>query len=133
MSVTKPTVKRTPIRTEKTMTAYLHYLEARAKEKHPKNPFASIEDEALITFKHWLIIPNRFPYDAIAVTSHLLFTRRRVAFDWDLLNEDELQELHELKKGYIREHYDLIWENMPKAQSVPGHFHLHLLVLKRWE
>lgn len=74
---------------------------------------------------------NKYPYDAVATTSHILATKREVSFDWSLLNSEEKNEFEEIKKNYLVNHYDVIWENLPKGQTIPGHFHLNLLVLKR--
>lgn len=129
--VMKQHIDRTFLRSEETMNRYIAYTKARAQMPHPPDPFADLDAIALETFEHWVIVPNDYPYDAIATVSHLLFTRRAVAFDWTLLNNAELAELEELRTRYLNEHYDLIWENLPKGQTVPGHFHLHLLTLRR--
>ncbi len=97
----------------------------------PENPFADNEKNAIIKFKHWLLIENEFPYDAIATQNHLLFTRRVIPFKWEALSKEERKELESLKSGYLAEHYDAVWENLPKGQTVPGHFHLQVLTLKR--
>jgi hypothetical protein len=80
-----------------------------------------------------VIIENEFPYDAIATTSHMISTKREVRLDWNLLNDDEIKEFEDIKENYLHDNYDVLWENLPKGQSIPGHFHLHLLVLKREE
>jgi hypothetical protein len=129
--VMKKYIDRTFLRSEETMDRYIAHAAERAKIENPPNPFENIEEMAIKSFNHWVIVPNEFPYDAIATTSHLLFTKRTVPFDWTLLNTDELEELESLRKTYLNEHYDLIWENLPKGQTVPGHFHLHVLILKR--
>ncbi len=131
MSVLKKQISRTFVRSDAMMDKYIASIKARAKMENPPNPFEDIESIALKKFKHWVIIPNDFPYDAIATTNHLLFTRRKVAFSWDLLTKDEIDELNHLKKTYIADNYDAIWENLPSGQTVPGHFHLQLLILKR--
>ncbi len=131
MSTLKKHITRTFVRSEDTMNKYMEMIQKRAKMKNPPNPFEDLESMALKTFKHWVIIPNDFPYDAIATTNHLLFTRRKVAFNWDLLTKEEIDELTQLKNGYIADNYDVVWENLPSGQTAPGHFHLHLLILKR--
>jgi hypothetical protein len=63
----------------------------------------------------------------------MIVTKRIVPFDWRLLTPEEEKEIEFLKETYLNEHYEVVWENLPKGQTVPGHFHLHLLVLKRSE
>lgn len=110
------------------------YLEQRKlRTKHPElyPPFSPTEKDALKVFDYWMIIPNDFPYDAVAEQHDMLFTRRPVVFDWDLLTPQELHELQDLKKSYIADTYDVLYENLPRGRTVPGHFHLHLLKLRR--
>lgn len=110
------------------------YLEQRKRRVHdPKNnpPFEPRIDNAIREFDHWFIIENDFPYDAIATTHHLLFTKRKVAFEWDLLTQEEREELEYLKKEFFNNEYDVFYENLPKGQTLRSHFHLHLLILKR--
>lgn len=124
-------VTRTFLRTDEMMSKYMQESEKRHASGTIVNPFANWNDSLVKEFQHWVIIKNDFPYDAIATISHMISTKREVAFDWDLLNEEELSEFASLKKGYIKDNYDVLFENLPKGQTFPGHFHLHLLVLKR--
>ena len=123
------------MRTKETMKKYFDYLAEIAKKElnndKEEDPFKDIEKRAIKKFKYWILVKNNFPYDAIAEISHLLFTRRKVPFDWELLTTEERNELIELKKTYLKENYDTIIENLPSIQTVPGHFHLQLLKLKR--
>jgi len=96
-------------------------------------PFEDFEASTVKKFKHWLIVKNEFPYDAVSEVNHMLFTIRKIPFSWDYVNKDEMDELNELKKTYLNKEYDVIYENLPKGQTVPGHFHIHLLKLKREE
>ncbi len=128
---------KTFLRSEKTMMDYYNFSKNKKKNKKDVKKevsFLDRLDEIVIKkFKYWVIIPNRFPYDAIAEINHMLFIKRDVKFDWDLLKEEEKEELIFLKKNYLSENYDSILENLPAAQTVPGRFHLHLLKLKREE
>ncbi len=128
--VLKTKVKEvTLMRSKKTMKKYFDYLN-NIKDVKNEKPFSDIEDRAIKKFKYWIIVENNFPYDAIAEISHLLFTRREVAFNWKLLTKDEREELIEIKSEYLSKHYDTVFENLPSIQSAPGHFHLQLLKLK---
>ncbi len=127
--VVKKKIDITFVRTKKTMEKYLKAVEQFRRGE--KKPFDGEFENPIAEFKHWVIIKNAFPYDSFAEVHHLIFTKRKVDFNWDKLTDEEIQELNEIKKTYASEHYDAIWENLPKAQSAPGHFHLHLLKLKR--
>ncbi|MGB0925343.1 MAG: hypothetical protein ACPGTS_01390 [Minisyncoccia bacterium] len=124
----------THTRTKKTMRKYYDVMNerhtARKNRKPSVNPFLK---KSIISFDHWEIIENDFPYDAIADVSHMLFPKRDFVFDWDLMNIKEREELDTLKKTYFNDNYDVVYENLPGAQTIPGRFHLHLLKLKRYE
>lgn len=118
-------------RETETREKYQKYL--KSIENQPNiNIFTDWRNKKVIAeFEHWAIIENDFPYDAIASTNHLLFTKREIPFDWDLLNQEELKELNKIRKEYLNKNYEVVWENLPKGQTVPVHFHLHLLTLIR--
>jgi len=46
------------------------------------------------------------------------------------LTKEESQELQDIKGSYINTEYDWIIEPTHKNKSIPGHFHLHLIVGK---
>jgi diadenosine tetraphosphate (Ap4A) HIT family hydrolase len=80
-------------------------------------------------FKHWKIIENIYPYDAVASLHDMLITKRHLSKDIELL-EEEIAELYELKETILNETYTFVMEALPKNKSVPGHYHLHLIVSK---
>lgn len=88
--------------------------------------FADWRDRLIKEYDYWVIIENYFPYDKIAHTSHILITKRIVPFDWTLLTQEEVKELFYVKKD-IGGKYSFLIENLPSIQSIPKHFHLHLL------
>lgn len=122
-------------RTTDMMKKYHTVMSERAAAR--KNNTFSIypyTETILKEFKYWKIVPNDFPYDAIADINHMIFPKRDFKFDWSLMNNEERDELDYLKnKGYIAEHYDVVYENLPSGQTMPGRFHLHLLKLKRYD
>lgn len=124
-------ITRTFLRTEGMMTKYMEVMKEREAKGIKYNPFTSNSEIVVKEFRYWNIIENEFPYDAVATTTHMIATKREVPFDWSLLNEEEKIEFEKIKKEYIAEHYDAIWENLPKGQTISKHFHLNLLVLKR--
>ncbi len=124
-------VTRTFLRTEETMNKYMEMSNNKREKGESVNPFLNWQDSLVKEFTHWVIIENGFPYDAIASVSHMLSTKRAVAFDWNLLNEDEKSEFELIKHTYLKETYDVLWENLPRGATFPAHFHLHLLILRR--
>lgn len=84
------------------------------------------DEEAISVFEHWKIIPNKFPYDLIAKTHHMLIPLRHcIATE---LTEEEKNELALIKSGYVNVNsYDYILEPVDKNKSIPTHFHLHLI------
>lgn len=84
--------------------------------------------ETLQPFEHWTVIENIFPYDKIAKTHHMAIPKRHVT---ELeLSEEELKELRTIKETYFHTNYDFIIEATYRMKSIPGHFHIHLIVLK---
>lgn len=77
-------------------------------------------------FSYWRIIDNRFPYDRIAKTNHILIPKKHTIENG--LNEAEKEELLSIKQGYLKDNYELLIEVTNK--SIPAHFHVHLVVIK---
>lgn len=124
-------VTKTFLRSPETMEKYIKFSEEMKEKGITPDPYKDWREDMVKEFNYWVIKENKFPYDAVATVSHMLSTKRDVVFDWNLLNEDELNELKELKNTYIKDNYDVFYENLPKGITVPTHFHLHLIVLKR--
>lgn len=76
-------------------------------------------------FKHWIIVKNKFPYDAVARTHDLIVSKRHVG--WNKLSKLELAELKKLKETYLCQNYSFLLEAFAKDRSVPNHYHLHLI------
>lgn len=112
------------LRSKETHDYYLTVREARGSD------FACplCDRDAIQQFQHWKIIPNRFPYDRIAVTHHMIVSLRHVP-DSELLPE-EIDELIELKQGILRDSYDMLTESLGGHKSIPSHAHRHLITLK---
>ncbi len=121
-------ITRTFLRSDEMMTKYMEVMKEREASGIKYSPF---DEPPIKEFEHWVIIDNQFPYDAIATTTHMLATKRKVAFDWELLTTEEKSEFEQIKKEYLSLQYDAIWENLPKGQTQPEHFHMNLLILKR--
>lgn len=79
-------------------------------------------------FEHWKIVENEYPYDGVAVISHVLTTKKhKVEKNF---TKEEREELVEIKRE-LGNQYDMIIENGWQNQSIPEHYHLHLLILKQ--
>ncbi len=109
-------------RTKATHEAYQAVKEARKGSGH----CALCKEAPTVSFEHWVIYPNDFPYDAIAKVHDLIVTKRHVTFAE--LNEAERAELEHLKQTYLNERYDSLIESLPVRQSIPLHAHYHLVI-----
>lgn len=78
-------------------------------------------------FQYWKIINNNFPYDKVSRIHHMIIPKRCVTEK--NLTPAETAEFLSLKSSYINQNYGHIIEAVNKGKSIPGHFHLHLLVL----
>lgn len=79
-------------------------------------------------FKHFVIVENHFPYDAVASESLIIFPKRHVTESE--LSREEQEEFMRLKteNKFVRS-FDYILTGMAKT-SIPAHFHAHLVKLK---
>lgn len=81
-------------------------------------------------FKYWKIIKNDFPYDRIASRHDMLVPIRHATEE--KLNRKEQAEYKKIKETYLEESsYDYFLEVSQKGKSIPSHFHMHLIVLKK--
>ncbi len=86
------------------------------------------EEPRLKEWKYWFLIENRFPYDDVFETSHMLVISREVGAIYDLT----LMENHELLqiRRTLKENYDAIMDNLPHKRSVATRYHIHLVKFK---
>ena len=82
---------------------------------------------AIQKFTHWKIIPNKFPYDRIAETHHMIVPLRHVAEPE--LTKEETVEFQRIKYTELQE-YETLLEATKRTKSIPAHYHLHLINLK---
>lgn len=111
-------------RTPETEEKYAEYIKTRG----PSAGCVLCGRPAIQTFTHWKIVENRFPYDKIAKVHHMLVAKEHLA--QENVPQEAWWEFDKLKKGFINENYALILEQTPKESSIPGHFHVHLIVIK---
>lgn len=84
------------------------------------------EREPLLEFTYWKVVANHFPYDRVAALHEMIVPKRHT--NGSDLTTEELAELSKLKQSVLNERYTFIIEGLPHARSIPGHFHLHLVV-----
>lgn len=85
------------------------------------------EAEPIKKFNFWKLTDNKFPFDRLAKTHHMLLPIRH-ALEADL-KEEEKNELIEIKQ-ILDNDYNFIIEATNKTKSIPTHFHLHFIVAK---
>lgn len=84
---------------------------------------------ALAEYAHWRIVENIYPYDAVAAKHDMLVTKHHLSSDQEITPE-EFEELSHLKQTDLNDAYTFVMEALPKNKSIPGHYHLHLIVAK---
>lgn len=85
------------------------------------------QEENRTEYDHWVIIPNRYPYDTIFSVHDLLIPKRHFAFIREATDE-ERHEYYAIKKQLDKEgKYESIIENFTNSRSVNKHFHAHLV------
>ena len=88
-----------------------------------------LEDEPrLKEWKYWFLIENRFPYDDVFETSHMLVIKGPAQEVYDL-TISESHELLQIRKT-LKEDYDAIMDNLPHRRSVPTRYHVHIVKFK---
>ncbi len=105
------------LRMKKTETAY-QQARSSGKLKHLR------DEPALMEFKYFTIIDNKFPHDRIASTHHLLVPKRLITH-WAQMNIRERREFTKID-DYCATIYDSIKMNYPSFISVPEIVHWHL-------
>lgn len=111
-------MKRKTYRTKETEERYQKVL----KERDETECFMCNNDP-VYTWKRWKLFVNSFPYDEIAEKSMLLcLSDHRSEID-----SEDLVELKEIKKKKFMTEFSCLLENLPWNQSVPKHFHFHLI------
>ncbi len=112
------------LRSKKTTEAYDEVLRARGEHSPcPLCPLAPLKE-----FVYWKIVSNDFPYDRVASLHHMIIPKRH-GIEHELTPE-ERAELLDIKHSALDVGYDDILEPTPRNKSVPGHFHLHLIIWK---
>lgn len=85
-------------------------------------------EKPLEQFTLWKVMANAFPYDRIARSHHMLVPKRHVRESE--LTPEELSEFITLKNSVLNGRYDYFLEATDLTKTIPGHYHLHLVVVK---
>lgn len=97
------------------------------ERKHTKGCFICKRDLFVREFKHWVIVENRWMYDAIAKVNHVLAPKRHIQ-KMSQLNREEQKEYFELMDTL--KDYHFVMFNFPERQSHKSHLHFHLNTFK---
>jgi hypothetical protein len=112
------------LRTPETEALYTKYRQ----DGHLENGCRLCDQPFTTEFEHWKIMPNRFPYDQIASQHDMIVPKRHV--DEKGITEEEWQEYECIKEANLHTSYNFFIEAAHSQKSIPGHFHIHLVVLK---
>mgnify|MGYP001579346225 CR=1 FL=1 len=115
-----------PFRSKK---VYEKYEKVKASEALQKGCSLCKKAKSLKNFKHWRIVNNKFPYDKVAKIHHMVIPKRHTIYEE--LNKIEKEELDLIRATHINLKYEAILEATNKEKSIPDHFHLHLMVMKK--
>jgi len=114
------------LRTKKT---YLKYIELQKKGLLLNGCRLCKKPKSIKEFKYWRITHNSFPWDLVSRTNYLLIPKRHTVYS--KLNSKEKKEFDLIKATYVGEHYEIMLEVTDKMKSIPSHFHVHLINLKK--
>ncbi len=112
------------LRTKEGKQKYVDYQKALSADA----PCALCHIPAIKEFALWKIVENAFPYDKVSEVHHMIVPKRHT--DEKGLSEEELADLEFAKESFVHPEYEFIIEATHKKKSIPGHFHLHLLIAK---
>lgn len=119
------------LRTVETEQRYREAMAKRRLEGFAECALCAISDDSTFpALRYWRIVPNEYPYDKIAEKSWVILPKRCVP-SWALLTDEEQTEYHDFRfiAGNLGVNF-FMWST-PVTQSVPGHYHEHLLRLYR--
>lgn len=83
------------------------------------------KDLLIREFDNWVLLQNRYPYDAVFKVHHMLAPKRHVTSERGLTPQ-EAQEYRNILDE-LQDFYHCSWFNFPSRQTIPSHYHIHLL------
>ena len=110
------------LRKKETQKAYMEYL----KTKDLSQCFICHRELLVKEYKQWLLIKNKFGYDAV-YSNHLLLCPKRHVQEMYELNMDETAEMWEILNSDLK--YNQAILNKRGDRSLLAHFHWHLVTI----
>lgn len=92
-----------------------------------QDSFSFGPEEIIAEFTHWVIIKNRFPYDNMVQTNHLLISKKPIT---SLAEASEaIKTEYEVIIGSLTNDgsYDALIQNFPKTTTIKAQYHVHLV------
>lgn len=123
---------RTTRRRPETEQAKLQFVADHNYDKSftEEHRFDSTKEVIVRAFEYWIIIENKFPYDLVLSTNHMLVPKRIFGYLSEA-TDAELAEYDTIIKTLDQEGvYESMMENFTKGRSVRRHVHIHLMVWK---
>lgn len=87
-------------------------------------------DSTFPILKYWRVTENEFPYDKVAEKCWLIMPKRCVS-KWVDLTLEEQDEYHQFRLVAYDYGVNFFMWSTPATQSVPGHYHEHMMKLLR--
>lgn len=111
------------LRTKKTQKAYMEYL----KNQDKTQCFICHRELLEKEYQHWVLLKNKFGYDAVYSVSRLLCPKRHVQEMYEL-NMKEIEEMWQILESDDL-NYNQIMINRRADRSLVSHFHWHVLTI----
>lgn len=87
------------------------------------------EEKRIDYWDDWILIENRFPYDLVFKTHHMLVPTRNFADRTQMKRGERIALDAILSK--LGHDYDIIFENTYKQRSIKQLYHIHLATWKK--
>lgn len=84
--------------------------------------------EGFPLMQYWRVVRNEFPYDKIAERSYMFMPKRCIAL-WSDLTSEEVSEWNWFRQEMGKYGINFSMWSSPVTQSVPMHYHEHLIRL----
>jgi len=110
-------------RTKKTQAKYDKYL----KEKFDFRCICCLQDMKIAEYKHWVLLKNKFPYDAVYKNHNMLVVKRHIKTLSEQTPEEqaEFNKIVDEKKDEAK--HQLLMLNAEVRRTIPEHLHFHLV------
>lgn len=117
--------RRLLLRTEATAERYVAEQMNNPHRACPLCLYEGVERE----FTYWVLMKNKFPYDRYFSKSDMLVLRRHASEQE--VTDAERAELFTIRTEILTSEYDSVMDHLPRQKSIPGHYHVHLIEIRR--